>query len=111
MRRLIISMTQEKLGKKLGVTFQQIQKYETGRNRIGSSRLHQAASVLGVPISYFFEGAAGAVSATLPDEGYVRDFIATEDGLSLVRAFSKISRRSVRRRIVLLVQSLTSDQV
>jgi transcriptional regulator with XRE-family HTH domain len=57
MRRMMISMSQEKLGEKLGITFQQIQKYEKGTNRIGASRLQQISQILQVPVSFFFEGA------------------------------------------------------
>ena len=86
-----VGMSQEKLGESLGITFQQIQKYEKGTNRIGASRLHQIARVLGVPIEFFYEGAPqiGTVAgfAESPSSGYVADFLTTSEGLELIKAF------------------------
>ena len=111
MRRMMLSMSQEKLGDALGLTFQQVQKYEKGTNRIGASRLSQIADILQVPISFFFEGAPAIVgqpggmseSAT---SAYVSDFLATPDGLALSRAFVQIRDARLRRRIVDLVEAL-----
>src|SRR5690606_22396629 len=111
MRRMMINMSQEKLGEKLGITFQQIQKYEKGTNRIGASRLQQIANVLGVPVGFFFEGAPvpdgsakGFSEAASP--AYVSDFLATSDGLALTKAFMKVTDSKVRRRIVDLVEAM-----
>ncbi len=115
MRRMMISMSQEKLGDQLGITFQQIQKYEKGTNRIGASRLHQIAIVLGVPVAFFFEGAPipeGTAKGLgeSPSPAYVSDFLATSDGLALTKAFMKVSDPKVRRRIVDLVEAIASEQ-
>lgn len=114
MRRMMISMSQEKLGDRLGITFQQIQKYEKGTNRIGASRLQQIGSVLGVPVSFFFEGAPAPDGA--PESfgesvspAYVSDFLATSDGLSLTKAFMKVQDPKVRRRIVDLVEAIAAE--
>jgi len=115
MRRMMIGVSQEKLGEKLGITFQQIQKYEKGTNRIGASRLQQIATVLAVPPAFFFEGApipesgGGALTET-PSPAYISDFLATSDGLALTKAFMKIRDPKVRRRIVDLVESMVADE-
>src|SRR5215207_246873 len=90
MRRLMLSLSQEKLGDALGLTFQQVQKYEKGSNRIGASRLQQLALILQVPVSFFFEGAPAAPGSQstfgeAPSPEYVTDFLATSDGLTLVK--------------------------
>jgi transcriptional regulator with XRE-family HTH domain len=113
MRRMMISMSQEKLGERLGITFQQVQKYEKGTNRIGASRLQQIASILGVPVSFFFEGAPGgeATAAGFAESGnpaYVSDFLATSEGLALSKAFMKVSDPKLRRRIVDLVEAMVA---
>jgi transcriptional regulator with XRE-family HTH domain len=111
MRRMMLSMSQEKLGDALDLTFQQIQKYEKGANRIGASRLQQIAQILQVPISFFFEGSphapghAGGMSEA-PSPSYVSDFLATSDGLSLTKAFMRIKSSKLRRRIVDLVEQI-----
>ena len=114
MRRMMIAMSQEKLGERLGITFQQIQKYEKGTNRIGASRLQQIAAVLAVPVSFFFEGAPvpeaagnGAVEPASP--AYISDFLATSDGLALTKAFMKVKDPKVRRRIVDLVEAMVTE--
>jgi transcriptional regulator with XRE-family HTH domain len=111
MRRILMTMSQEKLGEALGVTFQQVQKYEKGVNRISASRLQQIAETLGVTPAYFFEGAPGPESD--PQVGfaeesvaYVANFLSTSEGLQLNRAFARIRDARVRRRIVDLVVSL-----
>lgn len=115
MRRMMISMSQEKLGERLGITFQQIQKYEKGTNRIGASRLQQSAIALGVPVAFFFEGApvptgsSGGFSESA-SPAYVSDFLATSDGLSLTKAFMKVQDPKVRRRIVDLVEAIAAEQ-
>ena len=116
MRRMMIGMSQEKLGEKLGITFQQIQKYEKGTNRVGASRLQQIATALSVPPSFFFEGApvpdaaeGGGGFSEPSSPAYVSDFLATSDGLALTKAFMKIRDPKVRRRIVDLVQSMVGE--
>jgi len=111
LRRTMLGMSQEKLGEALGITFQQIQKYEKGSNRIGASRLQRISEVLNVAISFFFEdlpgGAASAGGLSEPSgPDYVVDFLSTSEGLQLNRAFVKISDPKVRRRIIDLVRSL-----
>src|SRR5260221_9888511 len=111
MRRMMLSMSQEKLGDALSLTFQQVQKYEKGTNRIGASRLQQIAQILQVPVSFFFEGAphspghSGGMSEA-PSPAYVADFLATSDGLSLTKAFMRIKNSKLRRRIVDLVEQI-----
>jgi transcriptional regulator with XRE-family HTH domain len=113
LRRMMLGMSQEKLGEALGITFQQIQKYEKGTNRIGASRLQHIATVLKVPVSFFFEDAPGtpAEAAGFAEQphSYVVDFLSSSEGLSLNKAFVRIKDPRVRRRIVDLVQSLSSD--
>jgi transcriptional regulator with XRE-family HTH domain len=115
MRRMMLSMSQEKLGDALGLTFQQVQKYEKGTNRIGASRLQQISNILQVPVSFFFEGAphlpgerhSGVGEA--PSPAYVSDFLATSDGLSLTKAFMRIKNSKLRRRIVDLVEQIAGE--
>src|SRR4051795_3931344 len=89
MRRLMLNLSQKKLGKALGLTFQQVQKYEKGVNRMGSSRLQHAAHILQVSVPFFFEGAPGGdeLSETAPSPAYVNEFVSSEDGLRLIKAF------------------------
>jgi transcriptional regulator with XRE-family HTH domain len=115
MRRMMLGMSQEKLGDALGLTFQQVQKYEKGANRIGASRLQQIAHILQVPVSFFFEGAPevpghhSADMAEAPSPAYVSDFLATSDGLALTKAFMKIKDAKLRRRIVDLVEQIAGE--
>ncbi|HTT48124.1 MAG TPA: helix-turn-helix transcriptional regulator [Pseudolabrys sp.] len=114
MRRMMLSMSQEKLGDGLGLTFQQVQKYEKGTNRIGASRLQHIATILQVPVSFFFEGAPRAAHSgngmgEAPSPAYVSDFLATSDGLSLTKAFMRIKNSKLRRRIVDLVEHIAED--
>ena len=109
-RRLIIGWTQEKLGDALGLTFQQVQKYEKGTNRIGSSRLVQIAQALGAPVAHFFEGLD---EQTKPRGGadeinLINDFIATREGIRLARAFRNLSA-TARAPIVDLVETLACN--
>jgi transcriptional regulator with XRE-family HTH domain len=111
MRRMMLSMSQEKLGGALGLTFQQVQKYEKGTNRIGASRLQQIAHILQVPVAFFFEGAPtfhphGDPASEAPSPSYVSDFLATSDGLALTKAFMEIKEPKLRRRIVDLVEEI-----
>jgi transcriptional regulator with XRE-family HTH domain len=116
MRRMMLGMSQEKLGNNLGLTFQQVQKYEKGTNRIGASRLQQISHILQVPVSFFFEGAPANVNGPRSDElseapspAYVSDFLATSDGLALTKAFMRIPDMKLRRRIVDLVEQIAVD--
>ena len=114
MRRMMLSMSQEKLGDALDLTFQQVQKYEKGTNRIGASRLQQISNILQVPVSFFFEGAPDGGGATpgfgeAPSPTYVSDFLATSDGLALTRAFTRIDDAKLRRKIVDLVVQIAGD--
>ncbi|AEI01181.1 uncharacterized HTH-type transcriptional regulator [Afipia carboxidovorans OM5] len=115
MRRIMLGLSQEKLGDALGLTFQQIQKYEKGTNRIGASRLHQIADILQVPVSFLFEG--GPSSNVIldglgeaPSPAYVSDFLATSEGLALTRAFTRITDAKLRRSIVDLVEQIANTQ-
>jgi len=114
MRRMMIGMSQEKLGEKLGITFQQIQKYEKGTNRIGASRLQQIATVLSVPVSFFFEGApapeGGGGLSEAASPAYVSEFLGSSEGLALTKAFMKVKDPKVRRRIVDLVEAMVAEE-
>ena len=116
MRRMMLGMSQEKLGDALSLTFQQVQKYEKGTNRIGASRLQQIAHFLQVPVSFFFEGAPdftngnGSGAAEAPSPAYVSDFLATSDGLALTKAFMRIQDPKLRRRIVDLVSQIAGEE-
>jgi transcriptional regulator with XRE-family HTH domain len=111
-------MSQEKLGEHLGLTFQQIQKYEKGINRIGASRLFDLAQVLGVPVQFFYEEAPSAEApqilvggfAEKPAENSIVEFLRSRDGLELNKAFVRISDAKARRAIVDLVRSLASEE-
>jgi len=112
MRRMMLGMSQVKLGEAFGVTFQQVQKYEKGVNRMGSSRLQQAADILGVTVPFFFEGATGGTykpDGSAPSPAYVNEFVSSEDGLRLIKAFARIPRPIVRQRIVALVREIAGD--
>ena len=111
LRRMLIGMSQERLGELLGLTFQQVQKYEKGINRIGAGRLFEVAGILGVPISFFYEDAdtngprSGFSEAGEPPP--VMEFLASGEGLQLSLAFMRIKDSKVRRRILDLVRSLS----
>jgi transcriptional regulator with XRE-family HTH domain len=116
LRRMLIGMSQEKLGELLGLTFQQVQKYEKGVNRIGAGRLFQVAHILGVPIDYFYEGVNGT-SEGMPgfaESGAgsppVMEFLSSGEGLQLSLAFMKIKDPKVRKRVLDLVKSLSEGE-
>jgi len=116
MRRIMLGMSQEKLGEALGLTFQQIQKYEKGTNRVGASRIQQIAEVLQVPVSFLFEGGpTSSAGRDTFDEGtspaYVSDFLATSEGLALTRAFTRIGDSKLRRSIVDLVEQIAAREM
>jgi len=115
LRRNMLAMSQEKLGEMLGITFQQIQKYEKGTNRVGASRLQAISSHLNVPVAYFFEDAPGHdanAGGFAEDDGpsYVSDFLSSSEGVQLTRSFLKIKDQKVRRRIIDLVKTLASEE-
>jgi transcriptional regulator with XRE-family HTH domain len=117
LRRMLLGMSQEKLGERMGLTFQQIQKYEKGTNRIGASRLYQISQILEVPVQFFFDDAP--IPAGRPEaaggfsepkmESFVYEFISTRDGLELIRAFVSIHDPKVRKRVVDLVRTLSDE--
>src|SRR5579871_2800416 len=117
-RRMIIGMSQEKLGERMNLTFQQIQKYEKGTNRIGASRLFQLSRILEVPVGYFFEDAFAASPSAQPSnslhepeqEAYILDFVNSREGLELNKAFAKIQDPKVRRRVIDLVRALSEEK-
>src|SRR5262249_23297475 len=109
MRRLMLDMTQTELADGLGLTFQQVQKYEKGANRIGASRLQHIADILQVPVSFFFDGAieTGEFKAIEPKSLFVSDFLASSEGVALVKAYMKIKDTKLRRCIVQLVEQIS----
>ena len=116
LRRMMLSMSQEKLGDHLGITFQQIQKYEKGTNRIGASRLQHIARVLTVPVAFFFEDAPGggpgdtATGMSGPKQtSYVVDFLSSSEGIQLNKAFVRIKDAKLRRRIIDLVRTVVGE--
>src|SRR5215510_8762539 len=116
MRRLMLGMSQTKLGDGLGITFQQVQKYESGKNRIGAGRLQHISDILQIPVPFFFDGAPhipgqpeGIGAAPWP--AHVSEFLATTDGLALTKAFMEIKEPSLRRRIVELVEAIAGDDL
>ena len=107
-RRMLIGMSQEKLGALLGLTFQQVQKYEKGVNRIGAGRLFEIARILGVPIDFFYDGIGGPAGpeSTPP----VMEFVSSGEGMQLSLAFMKIKDPKVRKRVLDLVKSLADEE-
>ncbi|MET0606289.1 MAG: helix-turn-helix transcriptional regulator [Beijerinckiaceae bacterium] len=117
LRRMLVGMSQEKLGDALGLTFQQVQKYEKGVNRIGASRLQEISKILGSPVEFFFDGAPQQPSRTesggfeeAPGSAYVADFLATTEGIQLNKAFVRIKDAKLRRRIVDLVTAIAGEE-
>ena len=111
MRRLMLGMSQSKLADGLGLTFQQVQKYEKGTNRMGASRLQHLSHILQIPVPFFFEGAPHLPGqptgiGEAPSPAYVFDFLATTDGLALIKAFMQLKEPGLRRRIVQLVEEI-----
>jgi transcriptional regulator with XRE-family HTH domain len=114
-RRLELGLSQERLSEVLGITFQQIQKYEKGINRIAASRLFDISSALDVPVGYFFEGLAesGAKSTGVlreESQDFVFDALASPEGLALLKLFATIRSPKVRRRVVELVRALAEEE-
>ena len=119
LRRMLIGMSQETLGDQLEVTFQQVQNYEKGANRIGASRLFAVSRVLDVPVQFFYDEApAGRYGPTelmagfadAPGESYVVEFLGSRDGLELNKAFARIKDPKVRRSIIDLARSLAGEE-
>jgi transcriptional regulator with XRE-family HTH domain len=111
MRRVLLGMSQEKLGDALGITFQQVQKYEKGTNRVGASRLQAISTTLGVKPSFFFEGNdTSEVVAEVDGEVVgINGFLSSKEGLDLNRSFTKIKDTTVRKRVVALVKALSAS--
>ena len=120
LRRAMMGMSQEKLGQALGVTFQQVQKYEKGTNRIGAGRMQQISQALNVPIGYFYEdapslganagGAATGMADGTPQAPFETDFLSSPEGIQLNRAFVRIRNPDVRRQLVALVRTIADGE-
>jgi transcriptional regulator with XRE-family HTH domain len=114
MRRIMLGLSQEKVGNELGLTFQQVQKYEKGTNRISASRLQQLSDILSVPVPFFFEGAPHASQSvrrgTDPAPAYLTDVLANHQGHALLRAFSRIKSPVLRRAIVQIVEAIAAEK-
>ena len=113
--RKLNNLNQTKVGNALKVSFQQIQKYEKGTNRIGASRLQHIATVMAVPVSFFFEDAPGtpAEAASLAENrpaNYIVDFLSSSEGVQLNKAFVRIKDAKLRRRIIDLVRAAAGDE-
>jgi transcriptional regulator with XRE-family HTH domain len=115
MRRLMLDLTQMQIADGLGLTFQQVQKYEKGTNRISASRLHRLSHILRVPVPFFFEGAPRELHLPELAEGGptiasdVGAFLSTSDGIALIRAYTRIQHPTVRRAIVALVEQIVAE--
>jgi transcriptional regulator with XRE-family HTH domain len=115
LRRMLLGMSQERLGESMGLTFQQVQKYEKGVNRIGASRLFQISKILDVPIQFFFEeaphsdGRSTPGMAEAPSEAFILEFLNSREGLELNRAFVKVADPKVRKSVVDLVRALSAS--
>jgi transcriptional regulator with XRE-family HTH domain len=112
LRRKELKISQERLAEALGLTFQQVQKYERGTNRISASKLYEIARFLQVPIGWFFEGlgvTAGAPCAEA-QAGFAHSFLTTQEGIDLANLFPKVRRRRVRRRLVDLVRAMVDEE-
>ena len=107
---MLIGMSQEKLGDLLGLTFQQVQKYEKGVNRIGAGRLFEIARILGVPIDFFYDGVAASADTLVSAAPPVMEFVSSGEGLQLSLAFMKIKDPKVRKRVLDLVKSLADEE-
>ena len=111
MRRLMLGMSQTVLGEALGLTYQQVQKYENGANRVGASRLQHIAQILQVPVAFFFENGPNShaqerTGANAPSLAFVTEFLTSADGIALVTGYVKIKHTKLRRCIVDLVVRL-----
>jgi len=114
MRRKMLAMSQQKLSAALGLNLHQVQKYESGANRIMASRLQQISHILQVPVTFFFEGAPNASAPDGANESklwmaQIDDFVSDPDGLRLIEAFMRIDNAALRRGIVMLMQKIAGD--
>jgi transcriptional regulator with XRE-family HTH domain len=117
LRRTIMGLSQESIGRAIGVTFQQIQKYERGINRMGASRLYDFAKALGVPVSYFFENYGDEFGDPSPAYGmaendapaFEHEHISNRETMDIMRAYHKIKNPQVRKRIVDLIKSMAEE--
>ena len=110
-RRMLIGMSQERLGDLLGLTFQQVQKYEKGVNRIGAGRLFEVSRILNVPVDFFYEGVAAQLAGDEQESAPpVMEFVSSGEGLQLSLAFMKIKDTKVRKRVLDLVKSLSEEE-
>ena len=116
-RRMLIGMSQERLGELLKITFQQVQKYERGSNRVSASRLYDLAKVLGVTTAYFYDGMVERIEPAAPgfaesndDEVSMNAFLVTREGIELNRAFQRITDPAKRRAVVDLVRSMAGEE-
>ena len=117
LRRMLMGMSQERLGDSMGLTFQQVQKYEKGVNRIGASRLFHISKILDVPVQFFFEDAPNPTEASAvpgmaepESETFIIEFLNSREGLELNRAFSKISDAKIRKSVVDLIRALSATR-
>lgn len=110
LRRTILGLSQEKLGDQLGITFQQVQKYENGANRVGSSRLYRISKILNVPIGFFFEGFQAAdmpkVAEGAADD--MGDMLSNRETVTLVKSYYAIEDEHVRKRVLDMIKSLSA---
>jgi transcriptional regulator with XRE-family HTH domain len=115
MRRKLLGVSQEQLADSLGLTFQQVQKYERGANRVSASKLYEIAKTLQVPVSFFFDGLADPMDGSDGDEigqqaeRIVQEFLTTPEGLELAEVFPKIGRGRVRRQVLDLVRAMAEE--
>lgn len=115
MRRKLLGVSQEQLADSLGLTFQQVQKYERGANRVSASKLYEIARTLQVPVSFFFDGLADPMEGSENDEvgqhaeRIVQEFLTTPEGLELAEVFPKINRGRVRRQVLDLVRAMAEE--
>ena len=117
MRRVLQGMSQENLGEKLDLTFQQVQKYEKGANRVSASRLYQIGGILKVPVAFFFDGlpdpsSSGAATgfSESGSEVPLMDFLSSSEGIQLNKAFAEIDGSEVRRKFIELVRAVVAQQ-
>ncbi len=110
LRRKTLKMSQEQLGEQLGITFQQVQKYERGTNRVGAGRLWDISKVLDVPVQYFYNGLPDAVDGEHVDPPEIYEFINSSDGVALAMAVTQIKNKAVRRQILELARSLAAQE-
>jgi transcriptional regulator with XRE-family HTH domain len=110
MRRMMLNMSQSALGQPCGITFQQIQKYEKGANRVGASRLQEFSKLLGVPVAFFFEGLTPTgASQKNAKQDLAQELLATRHGIELIKAFMSIRSKSLRRAIIAVVEEIAKQ--